>query len=143
MEMHPDVGAAVALIEETIEEPLTVPEVAERVGASQRQLERLFRRHMGCSIVQFGRHMRLQYARVLLTSTGMSIREVSAASGFNHLSHFSHAFHECFGKRPSEYRQTWPAEEATPSWPGTLSAFIEAQRTRALQKRAGGSETTN
>ena len=63
----------------------------------------------------------------------MSIRDVSAASGFNSLSYFSLAFAKCFGKKPSEYRQAWPDQEPAPSWPGTVFAFIEKSRSRALQ----------
>ena len=38
----------------------------------------------------------------------MSIREVSAACGFNSMSYFSQSFLQAFGKKPSEYRQAWP-----------------------------------
>ncbi len=122
-DVHPDVKAAIDLIEANIEEPLSVPEIAAELGISQRQLERVFRRHMGCSTVQFARLIRLQYARVLLTSTRMSIREVSAASGFNSMSYFSQSFVQCFGKRPSEYRLAWPDDELAPAWPGTVFSF--------------------
>ena len=107
-EIHPDVRAAMSLLEAHIEEPIPVPELAKRLGVSQRQLERLFRRSTGCTIVQFSKLLRLQYARVLLTSTRMSIREVSAACGFNSLSYFSLSFQKIFDKKPSEYRQAWP-----------------------------------
>ena len=120
-----DLRAALALIEEHIGEPLTVPDIAARTGISQRQLERLFKRYIGCSAVQFGQLLRLQYARVLLTSTGLSIREVSVAAGFNSAPYFSQAFTRCFGKKPSEYRQSWPDWELAPSWPGAVSSFIE------------------
>jgi transcriptional regulator GlxA family with amidase domain len=126
-----DLRVAVKLIEEHIEEPLTVPEIAARVGTSQRQLERLFKRNIGCSAVQFSQLLRLQYARVLLTSTRLSIRDVSAASGFNSMSYFSQTFARCFGKKPSEYRQAWPDQEAAPSWPGTVVSFIEKIRVPA------------
>jgi AraC family carnitine catabolism transcriptional activator len=132
--MHPVVKAAIGLIETNIAEPPTVPAIAARLGVSQRQLERLFRRAMGCSPVRFSQLLRLQYARVLLTSTRMSIRDVSAASGFNSLSYFSLAFAKCFGKKPSEYRQAWPDQEPAPSWPGTVFAFIEKSRARAPEQ---------
>jgi AraC family carnitine catabolism transcriptional activator len=109
--------AAVALIEAHIAEPLAMPEIARRLGLSQRRLERMFRRHMGSSAVRFSQLLRLQHARVLLTSTAMGIREVSAACGFNSMTYFSAAFRQCFGKRPSEYRQAWPADEPAPVWP--------------------------
>jgi AraC family carnitine catabolism transcriptional activator len=131
--MHPVVKAAIDLIETNIAEPPTVPDIAARLGVSQRQLERLFRRAMGCSPVQFSQLLRLQYARVLLTSTRLSIRDVSAASGFNSLSYFSLVFAKCFGKKPSEYRQAWPDQEPAPSWPGTVFAFIEKSRSQAAE----------
>lgn len=136
--MHPVVKAAIGLLETNIAEPPTVPEMAARLEVSQRQLERLFRRALGCSPVQFSQLLRLQYARVLLTSTSLSIREVSAASGFNSLSYFSLVFAKCFGKKPSEYRQAWPDQEPAPAWPGTVFAFIEKSRSRAERKAAAG-----
>lgn len=122
--------AAVKLIEGRIEEPISVPEVAARVGVSQRQLERLFKRFIGCSAVQFSQLLRLQHARVLLTSTELSIREVSAATGFNSMSYFSQTFARCFGKKPSEYRRAWPEQDAAPSWPGTVVTFLDQLRPR-------------
>ena len=135
--IHPQVKAAIALIEAHLEEPLSVPEIAAELGVSQRQLERLFRRYMGCSTVRFSQLLRLQYARVLLTSTRLSIREVSAASGFNSMSYFSQAFAKCFGRKPSEYRRAWPEQEIAPSWPGTVYSFIEQSRTGAVNREDG------
>ena len=70
------------------------------------------------------------------TGTRLSIREVSAACGFNSLSYFSQAFGQCFGKRPSDYRQAWPEGEAAPAWPGTVFSFIEKSRTAAARGSA-------
>ena len=125
-DIHPDVRAAMSLLESCIEEPISVPELCQRLGVSQRQLERLFRRSTGCTIVQFSKLLRLQYARVLLTSTRMTIREVSAACGFNSMSYFSLSFQKVFDKKPSEYRQAWPENEPAPSWPGTVYSFIQS-----------------
>ena len=119
------VRRAVALIEANIAEPLTVPDIAATLGLSQRQLERQFRAAMGCTVVQFATLIRLQHARVLLISTRLSVRDIAAASGFNTLSHFAHAFGRHFNRRPSDYRQGWPEGAPTPSWPGTLAAFLE------------------
>lgn len=119
---------AIALVEKHIAEPMTVPDIADALGASQRQLERQFRAAIGCTVVQFGTLARLQHARVLLISTKLSVREIAAASGFNTLSHFAHAFGKCFGRRPSDYRQGWPKEDAMPTWPGTFAAFLETMQ---------------
>lgn len=121
----PDVREAIELIEGNISEPLTMPEIATQIGLSQRQLERQFKKAVGCSIVQFGLLVRLQHARVLLISTDLGVREIATASGFNSLSHFAFAFKKCFGRRPSEYRNAWPEQDTAPHWPGTLGRFLE------------------
>ena len=132
----PILRRAIALIEANIAEPLPVPEVAARLGLSQRQLERQFHKGLGCSVVQFGTLVRLQHARVLLIATKLSVREIATATGFNALSHFASAFRKCFDRRPSDYRQGWAPTEPAPSWPGTLSAYIENLQRRATQAAA-------
>jgi AraC family carnitine catabolism transcriptional activator len=127
----PILRQAIALIEANIADPLPVPEIAARLGLSQRQLERQFHKGLGCSVVQFGTLVRLQHARVLLIATKLSVREIATATGFNALSHFASAFRKCFDRRPSDYRQGWAPSEATPSWPGTLTTYLENLRHRA------------
>ncbi len=126
--IHPDVRAAVQLIQDNVAEPLSVPEIAHAVGISQRQLERHCNHCMGCSIVQLRQILRLQYARTLLVSTRLSILEVAVASGFNSMSHFAQVFRKYFGKKPSGYRQAWPEIADAPSWPGTLFSFINSRK---------------
>ena len=123
--MRPLLREAMPLIENNIEEPLTVPQIANFLGVSQRQLERQFKKNVGCTVVQFGLLKRLQNARLLLISTDMSIRQIATASGFNTMSHFAFSFGKFFGRRPSDYREAWPKEEPAPTWPGSLSDFLD------------------
>ena len=113
--MRPLLREAITLIENNIEEPLTVPQIANFLGVSQRQLERQFKKNVGCTVVQFGLLKRLQNARLLLISTDMSIRQIATASGFNTMSHFAFSFGKFFGRRPSDYREAWPKEEPAPT----------------------------
>ncbi|MEM9581306.1 MAG: GlxA family transcriptional regulator [Pseudomonadota bacterium] len=126
--MLPLVRKAMTLIEDNMEDPLPVPDIAAELEISQRQLERLFKKHVGCTVVQFGALLRLQNARLLLISTDMSVREIATASGFNTLSHFAYSFGKVFGRRPSEYRDAWPADQAAPSWTGSLSDYLARLR---------------
>ena len=131
--LMPVVRRAMDMIEQSVAEPLSVPQIARRTGLSQRQLERYFKQNVGCTVVQFSLLYRLQHARVLLISTRLTIREIAAASGFNTLSHFAYSFRKCFGRRPSDYRESWPLNEPAPSWPGTLSKFVASlQRGKAI-----------
>ncbi|MCC5982778.1 MAG: GlxA family transcriptional regulator [Rhodobacteraceae bacterium] len=134
----PGVQRAMDLIERNVAEPLSVPQIARRIGVSQRQLERHFKQEVGCTVVQFCLLCRLQHARVLLISTRLSIREIATASGFNTLSHFAYSFRKCFGRRPSEYRESWPATAPMPDWPGTLSRFVSSLRKRRAPGSASG-----
>ncbi len=116
---HPALRQAIALMEQNLEDTISIPEIAATIGVSQRKLERLFRRHMGSSAVGFYRVLRLEYARVLLIYTNLTIREVSIACGFSSLSHFAKSFAAQFGRRPRDHREAWPDTEPAPIWPGT------------------------
>ncbi|MEM6464701.1 MAG: GlxA family transcriptional regulator [Pseudomonadota bacterium] len=95
---------AVKLMEENIEEPLAPVLVAQKLGITVRQLERLFGRYMNCSPKKFYVDMRLQKARNLLMQTEGSITEISVACGFNSTAHFTKAFKTQFGAPPGAYR---------------------------------------
>lgn len=138
-QFSPVLRQAIALIEANIAEPLPVPEIARHLGISQRQLERQFHKGLGCSVVQFGTLVRLQHARVLLIATKLTVREIATATGFNALSHFASAFRKCFGRRPSDYRQGWAPSEETPSWPGTLTGYLDTLRQRTTRAVRGAS----
>lgn len=127
-ELHPVVRDAIAIMEDALEEPVSVPALAERLGVSQRKLERLFREYLGSSVVGFYHVLRLQYARALLTNTNLSVREVSVASGFASMSYFTKSFSAHFGKRPREYRDAWPDLDPGPIWPGTTALLVEAAK---------------
>jgi len=128
---HPVLRRVIEAMEGQLDEPLSIPELAAVGGVSQRRLERLFRKHMGTSAVGYYRMLRLELARVLLTHTKMSIRDISVACGFTSLSHFAKSFAGLFGKRPSAYREAWPSDETVPIWPGISTSLMEAARSVA------------
>jgi transcriptional regulator GlxA family with amidase domain len=95
---------AVRLIEESVEAPIATEEVARRVKISTRQLERLFRRHLGISPAAFASATRLDRARALLRQTAMPVTDVGIACGFASASHFSTAYRGRFGHAPRSER---------------------------------------
>jgi len=124
-----NVRGAVEIMENNIEDPLRVSQIASQLGISQRQLERRFKANFNCSVAKFGQLMRLQHSRVLLVTTKLGISEISTASGFSSQSHFNQAFKKCFGRKPSHYRTAWSESDIAPYWPGTLSSFLDSVRT--------------
>ncbi len=109
---HPQLIDAVRLMESTLAYPLPKAEIAARVGISARQLERLFKQHLGLSPSRFYLKLRLERARRLLRQTPMSVTEVAFACGFETASHFARCYREAFGVRPSEERRQFEEEYA-------------------------------
>jgi transcriptional regulator GlxA family with amidase domain len=97
--------AALDRMEGEIESPLSLAELSDGLGISSRQLERLFKEHLGTSVGRQYRAIRLDHARTLLRETGLPVSEVALASGFAGASHFSRVFSTAFGYGPSAYRR--------------------------------------
>ena len=63
---HPKLIGAIEMMEANVEEPLDQAMLARYVGLSRRQLERLFRKHLGARPAQYYLELRLERARHLL-----------------------------------------------------------------------------
>lgn len=96
---------SILLMEKNIDEPLPVNEIAELVGISRRQIERLFNRHVGSSPARYYLECRLTQARQLLLQSNLSITDVSVACGFVSSTHFSRSYRRLFGHPPTDVRR--------------------------------------
>lgn len=97
-------GEALALMEANVEEPLTTAELAEHLGISRRQLERLFKKHLQAVPSRYYLDLRLQRARRLLRENEQPVGEVALLTGFSSAAHFSTAYRNHFGLTPREER---------------------------------------
>ncbi len=91
---------AVEIIEAELDEPLRTADIADRIGLSARQLERLFGRYLNTSPKKYGMEIRLMRARELLRQTDMNVINVALACGFTSPSHFSKCYRTRFGSTP-------------------------------------------
>ena len=94
----------VRLMQQHIEDPLPVDDLARLISVTRRQLERLFNAHLGDTPSRFYAQVRLERARELLRETDMGILAVGVACGFASASHFSRAYRLQFGVSPKEDR---------------------------------------
>nr|WP_306416213.1 helix-turn-helix domain-containing protein [Allorhizobium pseudoryzae] len=85
-------------------EPLSLVEIADAVGLSRRQIERLFRQEMGRSPARYYLEIRLDRARHLLVQSSMPVVEVAVACGFVSASHFSKCYREVYNRSPQQER---------------------------------------
>ncbi len=102
---QPKLTEAVELMESNLEELISLDDLASLVGISRRQLERLFKKYLGCVPRRYYLDLRLKKARQLLLQTSSSISEVAIACGFVSASHFSKSYREMFGLSPRAERQ--------------------------------------
>ncbi|OIQ45464.1 MAG: AraC family transcriptional regulator [Roseobacter sp. MedPE-SW] len=100
---HPKLSMVVQMMEANIEEPISPSVLAQDVGMSTRQLERLFRRYLNRSPKRYYMELRLQKARNLLMQTDMSVINVALACGFASPSHFSKCYRSHYNTTP--YRE--------------------------------------
>ena len=101
---HPKLILAIELMEANVEEPLGQDQLAKYVGMSRRQLERLFKKHLGRTPAQYYLELRLERARHLLYQTDLPIMNVACACGFVSASHFSTCYRQMYGKTPRQER---------------------------------------
>ena len=102
---QPRLVDAVTLMETNIEEPLSLDEVADYVGISRRQLERLFNRYLHCAPSRYYLELRLSRARLLLLQTSIPVIDVAISCGFSTAPHFSKCYSDLYGKPPSNERR--------------------------------------
>lgn len=91
---------AILHIEENLESDLSPSQVADVVGLSTRQLERLFLRYVGSSPKVYITALRLENARRMLQQTNMRVIDVALACGFTSASHFSKIYRKHLGTSP-------------------------------------------
>ena len=82
----------------------TARQLSDHVHYSERQLNRLFRQHVGLSPKSFSRLARIYHAFRLLKDPRNSLTMVSDLAGFHDLSHFTRDFRLVCGVTPQAYR---------------------------------------
>ncbi|MCS3432756.1 arabinose operon transcriptional regulator AraC [Klebsiella sp. BIGb0407] len=81
-----------------------IASVAEHVHLSASHLSHLFRQQLGVSILSWREDQRISQAKLLLSTTQMTIASVGYNLGFEDQLYFSRVFKKCTGTSPSEFR---------------------------------------
>lgn len=98
--------AAAGLIAEGVLDEGGLGAVCERLGASARQVRRVFRDRFGVAPVAYAQTRRLLLAKQLLTDTAMSVTDAAFASGFSSLRRFNALFKSRYGLSPTALRRS-------------------------------------
>ena len=85
--------------------PLKLVEVAREAGMSETHLSRHFHEAAGMGFERYVTHLRLEQAKSLLRSTGLSASHISDDCGFSSRNYFFQAFKKATGMAPGEFRR--------------------------------------
>ncbi|PLP56285.1 AraC family transcriptional regulator [Mesorhizobium loti] len=87
-------------LERALAENVEVSDMAAFEKISAREVQRLFKTHLGVSPKAYHRRLRLQRAQDLLRQTDMPVTEVASSCGFSSGADFSRAYRREFARRP-------------------------------------------
>ena len=96
---------AISIMEQNIEFPITISNLAKKLNISIRTLERQFLKNYKTSPIKFYIKIRLKYARNFLFYEDYKINDIAHICGFHYNSIFINAFVKEFNKTPTEFRK--------------------------------------
>ena len=85
-------------------ENVTLQELAAAVGVHEVHLARVFRKFHGCTVGEYVRQLRIEYASRQLSTTDDGLADIACAAGFSDQSHFSRTFKSHTVMLPTEFR---------------------------------------
>jgi AraC family transcriptional activator FtrA len=107
----PDMAELLAWVDEHLDQPLTVGQLAKHVAYSTRSLGRQFQARVGTSPWKWVTRQRILRAQHLLQSTDLTIDAVATRCGFDSTVAFRLRFRETVHMSPSDYRRAFHSVE--------------------------------
>ncbi|MCI5097635.1 MAG: helix-turn-helix domain-containing protein [Rhodobacteraceae bacterium] len=106
---------AVSIMENHVDTPFTVSELANRLACTRARLNRVFAKDMGAAPGSFWMEMRLNLASRSLIERNHSVTEVGYTLGFSDTAHFCKNFKAKFDLSPNAFRKRYrSATEGSP-----------------------------
>lgn len=92
-------------------EKIALKQLAAYAGYTEYYLTKKFRCETGLSLNEYIRNRKIEYAKILLTTTDKSVADISAELGFSSRSFFTDSFLRSAGMTPTQFRQRPPENE--------------------------------
>lgn len=115
---HDGLSRALELARKSPAQKLDVSELAHNAGMSLRTLHRRCLEEVGTTPAKLIERLRVEHARLLITTTALEAKLVAARSGFENPARMARAFQRTLGLSPSGYRALFarkPAGSRTPT----------------------------
>jgi transcriptional regulator GlxA family with amidase domain len=88
------------------EQAISIKHVAKRMKLPQRIIEQVFIARLGATPILYIQLQRMKKAKELLSTTDLSVAEVSKRVGYEDASYFTRVFRNTTGKTPRAYRRS-------------------------------------
>ena len=89
----------------SLDRPIRTADLAALVGYTEYYLTEKFKKVTGVSVSQYIRAAKIARAKVLLTSTALSVRDIAERLAFNTPNYFIQSFRTLEGLTPAQYRK--------------------------------------
>jgi AraC family transcriptional regulator len=96
---------ALEYIEDNCGSKIGIQEMAECVALSKSHFSRAFRHSLGCSPMAYVVALRVERAKLMMTSTRQRLTEIALACGFSDQSHLTRSFSRIVGLSPARWRR--------------------------------------
>jgi AraC family transcriptional regulator len=93
-------------VHDRFQHSISLAEVAESAGVHPVSLARAFRRTHHCTVGDYVRRLRVEFACQKLTGSDTPLVDIALSAGFSEQSHFSRTFKRLTGLTPSAYRSS-------------------------------------
>lgn len=91
-------------LDSCLDQSLTLRNVAKSAGVHSVYFAVVFRRFNGCSVGEYIRRRRIEYARNLLANPEIPLAQIALEAGFADQSHFTRTYKRFTGRTPSQDR---------------------------------------
>src|SRR5215472_11181596 len=114
------VSRALALIADAAldSDDANITKLAERLGVGERQLRRLFLKHLGASPIAVAQTRRVLIAKQLIHESRLPMAEIALAAGFGSVRRFNETFQQLYDRPPAALRRLGGGE--TPAGSGEV-----------------------
>jgi AraC family transcriptional regulator len=100
---HKELARLTEYIEDNLDRPIGLAELAGIVNVSRFHFTRLFKRSTGMTASSFVEQCRIRRAQALIVETDMPLAEIALMTGFADQSHFTRRFHRHIGCTPAAF----------------------------------------
>ncbi len=105
MELSPAVRSALAYVDAHYADRISLDAVAEQVFMNRSYFCQLFKRETGFTFGDYVEHVRIERAKMLLSTTNLPILSIAEQTGFHNQAYFTKVFKKAADISPMRYRK--------------------------------------